>query len=378
MQLTCPDEPDSAMSLRRPFTWLAPRLGRARRNLGIGGAALGVTLLAAAAFSLLPAPAPKADEEIRYFRIGTGATGASYFTIGALIANAISNPPGSRACDRGGSCGVPGLIAVAQTTQGSVENVEAIRSGALESGLSQADVAYWAFTGDKTFKEAGPSENLRAIANLYQEGLHIIVRAESEVQSVADLKGLRVALGEKGSGSLITSRLVLESYGLSEKRIKPEYMAISPAIDRLRERSIDAIMIIGGSPLPAVADLAETMAIRLIPVDGEPAQKLRETYSFLTVDVVPQNTYRDVPSVVTIGVGALWLVSADMDDELVYGITRALWHRTTRKLLDEGSPLGRKIRVETALNGLPIPLHPGAERFYTEVNQDPAAPAAPQ
>lgn len=365
------------MSMRRLFARLIPRLGQVKRGLGIGGAALAMTLMAAALFSLLPTPSPKADEDLRYFRIGTGGTGASYFTIGAMIANAISNPPGSRDCDRGGSCGVPGLIAVAQTTQGSVENIEAIRNGTLESGLSQADIAYWAFTGQKHFKKQGPDESLRAIANLYQEGLHVVVRAESTIETIADLKGKRVAIGEKGSGSLVTARLVLDAYGLSEKRIKPEYLALSPAIDRLRDGSLDAIMLIGGSPLPAVADLAETVAIRLVPVDGEPAQKLRQAYPFLTVDVVPAGTYRDVASVVTLGVGALWVVSADLDTDLVYGITRALWHKSTRKLLDEGSPLGRKIRVETALNGMPIPLHPGAERFYTEMNQ-PIPPAVLQ
>jgi hypothetical protein len=267
---------------------------------------------------------------------------------------------------------VPGLIAVAQTTQGSIENVEAIRDGLLESGLSQADIAYWAYTGARNFEKDGAIENLRAIANLYQEGLHIIVRADSEIAAIADLKGKRVALSEKGSGSLVTARLVLEAYGLSEKRIKPEYLAIGPAMDRLRDGGVDAVMFVGGSPLPAIADLAQTVDIRLLPVDGEPAQKLREKYPFLTVDLVPADAYRGVPSTVTLGVGALWLVSADLDPELVYGITRALWHQSTRKLLDEGSALGRKIRVETALNGVPIPLHPGAERFYSELSKTPA------
>lgn len=367
---------DSDMSMHHSLARLASRLGRVKRGLGIGGAALAVALASAAVLSFLPAPAPKADEELRYFRIGTGATGASYFTIGAVIANAISNPPGSRACDRGGSCGVPGLIAVAQTTEGSVANVQSIRDGTLESGLSQADIAYWAYSGERGFKEAGPNENLRAIANLYQEGLHIIVRADSKIESVADLKGKRVAIGEKGSGSLVTSRLVLEAYGLSEKKIEPEYLPIGPAVDRLRDGKLDAIMMVGGSPLPAVVDLAELLPIRLLPIDGEPAQKLRQAYPFLTVDVIPPDSYRGVPGVVTLGVGALWVVPADLDAELVYGITRALWHKSTRKLLDEGSPLGRKIRVETALNGVPIPLHPGAERFYTELHQ-PAAGTDP-
>lgn len=351
-------------------------LGRAR-GLGLGGAVLAAASLGVAiAFSAVTGPSPRADEaEIRYFRIGTGATGGSYFTIGAVIASAISNPPGSRECDRGGSCGVPGLIAVAQTTQGSIENVEAIRDGLLESGLSQADIAFSAYTGTRYFEKAGPNENLRAIANLYQEGLHIIVRADSGIESIAGLKGKRVSLGEKSSGTLFTSRLVLEAFGLSEKRVKPAYLPIGTAMDQLRDGELDAVMMIGGSPLPAVADVARSVPLRLLPVDGEPAQQLRQKYPFLTVDVIPDGSYRDVPSTITLGVGALWLVSADLDTELVYGITRALWHKSTRKLLDETSAIGRKIQDKTALNGIPIPLHPGAERFYDELAAAPA-PAA--
>lgn len=344
------------------------------RGLGFGGGALAVGLLAAFAFSVLPAQGPRADEEIRYFRIGTGSTGGAYFTVGALIANAFSNPPGSPECERGGSCGVPGMIAVAQTTQGSIENLEAIRDGTLEAGLVQADIAHWAYTGTGAFQKAGRIENLRAVANLYQEGLHVIVRADSAIESVSELKGKRVALGEKGSGSLLTARLVLKAYGLSEKRIKPEYLALSAAADRLREGQVDAIITVGGSPLPAIADLAERLPIRLLPITGEPIQKLREQYPFLTVDIVPADAYRGVPNTVTLGVGALLLVSVDLDPELVYGITRALWHKSTRKLLDESGPLGRKIREETALNGIPVPLHPGAERYYSELNSSPENP----
>ncbi len=347
-----------------------------KRGLGFGGGALAVGLLAVFTFAALTAPGPRADEDIRYFRIGTGTTGGAYFTIGALIANAFSNPPGSRECDRGGSCGVPGLIAVAQTTKGSVENLEAIGSGVLESGLAQADIAYWAFTGTGAFEKTGALENLRAIANLYQEGLHVIVRADSDIQTMPELKGKRVALGEKGSGSLLTARMVLKAYGLSEKRLKPEYLALGPAADRLLAGEVDAIITVGGSPLPAVADLAERLPIRLLPISGEPIQKLREEYPFLIVDVVPSGTYRGVPSTVTLGVGALLLVSADMDPDLVYGITRALWHKSTRKLLDESGPLGRKIREETALNGIPVPLHPGAERYYTELSKAAETPPA--
>ena len=341
------------------------------RHLRRAGARLTAALLLAVALAAAPSA-----QETRFFRIGTGATGASYFAIGGVIASAVSNPPGSRPCERGGSCGVPGLIAVAQTTQGSVENVEAIGAGTLESGLSQADIAYWAFTGTNVFKKKGPIANLRAIANLYLESLHIVVRAESGIESVAGLKGKRVSLGEKASGTVVTARLVLSAYGLNEKKVKPEYLAIGPAVDALRAGKIDAFIMIAGHPVPAIADLAQSTDIRLLPVAGETAEAFREKYPFLTLDLIPEGTYRGAGTTITLGVGALWLVAADLEEELVYGLTRALWHKSTRKLLDEGNPIGRKIRIESALVGIPIPLHPGAQRYYAEAAAEQAQPPA--
>src|SRR5262249_32596218 len=182
------------------------------------------------------------SQDTGFFRIGTGSPDASYFPIGAIIASAISNPPGSRPCDEGGSCGVPGLIAVAQTTRGSIDNVEAIRAGSFESGLTQADIAYWAYTGTNVFEKTGAVRNLRAIANLFQESLHIVVRADSGITSIADLKGKRVSLGEQGSGTLVTARLVLDAYGVGEKRIKAEYLPPAEAAHRLQAGTLDAFV----------------------------------------------------------------------------------------------------------------------------------------
>jgi len=164
---------------------------------------------------------PAAAQDVRYFRIGTGETGGSLFILGGVIAGVVSNPPGSRSCDDGGSCGVPGLIAVAQATAGSVENVGAIGSGQLDSGLSQADIAYWAFKGKSVFAEAGAIADLRAIANLYQESLHVIVRNDGKIKSMAELRGKRVGFGPKNAGNMLTAGLVLKAAGLTEKRLKP-------------------------------------------------------------------------------------------------------------------------------------------------------------
>ncbi len=323
----------------------------------------------ATALALLAAR-PSAAQETRFFRIATGSPTASYFPIGGLIANVISNPPGSRDCEEGGSCGVPGLIAIAQTTQGSVENIELVAVGEYESGLTQADVAHWAWTGTNVFAKSGPVENIAAIANLYQESLSVVVRADSGIESVGNLLGKRVALGEKDSGTLVTARLVLSAYGLSEKRIKPQYLAVAPACERLQAGELDAFFVVSGHPIAALGELAESTPVRLLPLTGETAQILRAKHPFFTVDLVPAGAYRDVGNTITLGIGALWIVRADLDPDLVFAITRALWHPTSRKLLDS-SPAGRLIRPETALSGIPIPLHAGADRYYKETGTMP-------
>jgi TRAP transporter TAXI family solute receptor len=346
---------------------------RALRTAGIAVAGGAAWLVGGAA-----APRAYAQDESRFFRIGTGPTTGNYFTIGGIIANAISNPPGSRPCDKGGSCGVPGLIAIAQTTQGSVQNVELVAGKSLESGLCQSDVAYWAYSGSGMYSGGKPFDGLRAIANLYQESLHIVVRADSTINAIADLRGKRISLGGRGSGTRATAVLVLGAYGVGERKFAGQQLTIEKACAQLRDSTIDAIFFVGGPPVPALAELAQSTALRLLPVAGDEASGLRGTYPFLTVDVIPEDSYGSNAATITVGIGTYWLVLAELEDDLVHDITAALWHPATRKLLDQGSPIGRRIRLEQALVGLPIPVHAGAERFYAQPRDQNGQPGDAQ
>jgi len=335
-----------------------------------GGPLLGILVLVSVAVGWATIPGDAETQDITYFRIGTGAPEASYFSIGGVIASAISNPPGSRACEEGGNCGVPGLIALAQTTRGSFDNLAGLAAGSLDSGLVQADVAAAAFAGTDPYKSDAAMPGLRAIANLYQEGIHVVVRAESKITSVAELRNKRVALGEKDTDKLFTARMLLKAYGLSEKRVKPFYLPITDAAAKLAGGELDAIVTVGSYPIAAIADLARILPITLLPINDAAAQKLREEHPYLGVDVIPDNAYQGVEeNTVTIGVGALWVVNETLDAELVHAITEALWHESTRRLLDQSGPVGSKMRVQSALVGLPIPIHPGAARYYAEIGQ---------
>ncbi len=323
-------------------------------------------LLLLALVGLAP-PSPGAAQDITFFRIGTGPSDSTYFPIGGLLANIASNPPGSRPCDEGGSCGVPGLIAVAQSTEGALYNLEAIGRGELESGLSQADIAHWAFNGSGPFAEGGEISSLSAIANLYPEAIHVVVRKDAGIEEMADLAGKRVSIGPPQSGTHVEAVIILEAYGLLPDDLVAFELLPGPASDLMREGRLDAFFVVGGVPVKAVADLVEDVEIALLPLGGEAADRLIARYPFIAVGVIPAAAYKSTRNTLTLAVGAEWIVSTTVEEELVYGLTRALWHESTRKLLDRGHPDGRWIQLETALQGLAIPLHPGAERYYREV-----------
>ena len=322
--------------------------------------------LAAAVIALGPL-APAQAQEMQFFRIGTGGVSGTYYPIGGLIADIISNPPGARPCDKGGSCGVPGLVAIAQSSNGSVANVNAIKSGDLESGFVQSDIAYWAYTGTGIFEGQGKVDNLRAIANLYPESIHIVARKDSGIASVADLRGKRVSLDEPGSGTLVDARIILEGFGLSEDDLEPEYIKPGPAITKIKDNQLDAFFFVAGYPTGSVVELSDSVGADLVPIDGPEVDALLEEYQFFARELIPAGTYDGIGETPTLSVGAQWVVGAEVDEELVYGITKALWHENARALLDSGHAKGRSITLETALEGIGIPLHPGAERYYREV-----------
>jgi TRAP transporter TAXI family solute receptor len=325
---------------------------------GRGAAAIFVLVL------VLGQVAPSAQEG-PFFRIGAAATSGTFFEIGGVIASAISKPAGSPPCEHGGNCGVPGLVAVTQATQGSVENLRLVAAGQIESGIAQSDIVGWAYAGTGMFTATGPMKNLRAIANLFPESLQIVVRDDSAIRTLADLRGKHISLGQPGSGTLADARILLAAAGLTEKDLSAEYLRPGTAAANVKDGALDGFFLIGGVPVPAIRELAAAAPMLLIPIDADVLSKMRQSSTAYRRSVIPAGTYPGI-SVETpsIGFNALWIVSADLPDNLIYGITSALWNDATRRLLEAHDPLGRQVRLENALDGLSVPLHPGAKRFY--------------
>jgi TRAP transporter TAXI family solute receptor len=237
----------------------------------------------------------------------------------------------------------------------------------MEAGLSQADVATWAYTGTGAFEGKPKVGDLRMIANLYPESIHLVVKKGSGIKTVADLKGKRVALDEPGSGTLINARMVLNAYGVKESDIKPEYIKPNQAGDKLKDGALDAFFFVGGAPAGAIAELASGgTGIELVPLAGAPAEALRKANPYFSVDNIAAGTYKDVGATQTLAVGAQLVTSAKVDTETVYQITKAMYSDATQKTLAAGHAKGKFITKENAVQGVGIPYHPGAEKFYKE------------
>ncbi len=306
------------------------------------------------------------EARVTFFQIGTGSTGGTYFPMGEALAAVISQPPGSDPCIPSGRCGVPGVVAIAKASAGSVANARAVADGRLDSALVQANVLAAAYAGKDEFQGEPPRENLRVIANLYPEAVHLVAARGLDVSSVADLRGMRVSIGPKGSGTRADAIAILEAFGVKLADIEIFEEDASRSAEMILSGALDAYFLVAGAPARSIEDLAVRGAIDLVPIRGEPADKLRIDTALYSKFVVPEGTYRHIGEVETFGIGAIWVTRSTTPGDLVYNITRALFDPRNRETLLSAHANARYVDPETAVRGVPVLLHPGAELYYFE------------
>lgn len=306
------------------------------------------------------------EERLTFFRIGTGPTAETLYALGTAISTGISRPPGSSPCDQGGICGVPGLIAVAQSKGGSIENLESLAGGDLESALVHADMAYWSYNASGPFRHRPPFGELRVIANLTPVSMHLAVRADSGIETIDDLRGRAVSLGPSGSGTVSNALLLLRTHGVPLEAFSARFLNPGPASDQLANGEIDAMFEVGGAPIEAIRAAAERVDIRLIPIDGYPARQMQSLYPFLSDGTIRAGLYRGVGETATLSLGVQWVTRAEQPADLIESITRALWQGTTREFYLADNPDSRFPSIEDAARETAVPMHPGAEAYYEQ------------
>ncbi|MBI1211733.1 MAG: TAXI family TRAP transporter solute-binding subunit [Alphaproteobacteria bacterium] len=304
------------------------------------------------------------------FQIATGPVGGSYFPVGEALARIISYPPGFGRCeDDPNACGPVGLIASARSTDGPVANITAVRSGRVDSALVQADIATLAYRGAGPFRAAGAFKDLRVLAKLQTETVHLVVSARARVRRITDLKHKRVAIDDPSSTTNLTARSILTAARVNPRRVKLSYQGPAQAAADLKAGKIDAFFIIGASPVRLVDDLVKSGTAKLLPIDGRSLAAWLKKQEFLSPVDLPAGTYHGTKPVRTVSVSALWVATSQLPDKVAYSLARALWNPANRREFDNLGPVGASIHRDGALVSSIVPLHPGAAKFYQDAGR---------
>ena len=293
-----------------------------------------------------------ASDVPRFFRLATGLANGSYFNVGAVIANIISVPEGSRPCAQGGPCGVPGLLAVAQTTQGSLENLYLLKDGQVEAALIQADIASAAFTGTKPFT-GKPFPELRLLTALYPETLHLVVRADSTITNIKALSGRRIGIGERLSGTTVAAEHLLAILGV--RNYTPDTRRTDLALQALLKKSLDAVIIMGGDPIPMLVATTEKNKLRLLTLSRREQDRLLQDFPEAMPVSITSDMYNGITASDGIAIPVLLAVRADLDSATVKAIATALHRGESLVALAQVHPLaGSLIGKDQAYSSIPL------------------------
>ncbi|MFN3261995.1 MAG: TAXI family TRAP transporter solute-binding subunit [Pikeienuella sp.] len=314
-----------------------------------------MNLTAAAATALTFATGGAIAQE-RFITIGTGGQTGVYYVVGQSICRLVNRGT----ADHNLKCTAP-------STGGSIANINAIKAGDMDMGVAQSDWQFHAYNGSKDFSGDNKFDNLRAVFSVHPEPFTVVARADSGVSSFDDLKGKRVNVGNPGSGQRATMEVVLEALGWSmddfalASELKPAEQSAA-----LGDNKVDAIIYTVGHPNGSIQEATSTVEAKLIPVTGAGVDKLVADNSFYAKATIPGGMYAGTDAdVETFGVKATFVTSADVADDVVYTVVKAVFENFERfKGLHPA--FANLTEAEMISGGLSAPLHPGAEKYYKE------------
>lgn len=252
-----------------------------------------------------------------------------------------------------------------ESSGASAVNSRMIGSGDLDMAIVQNDVAFYAYHGEGAAFDGNPIENMRGMFVLYPEPVQLVAAAGSGINSPSDLAGKNVALGPLGSGAEVNALQVLEGAGLTEDDLgSAERLEAGEAADFLRDGRVDAAFFTVGIGASVIDELSVMTDIYLVEIVGDYAATLIDTYPFYASATIPADTYSNVPEATTIAVLSMVVCREDMDADLVYDFMKGIFDNIDT--IHGAHDVGRLVTLDSALDGMSVPLHPGAERFFEE------------
>jgi hypothetical protein len=287
----------------------------------------------------------------KFINIATGGTAGVYYPLGGAIAGVLNES-------------IPGASATAQSTGASVANVNMLNDGSVQMAFVQNDIAYYAVNGTEMFAD-NKVEDLRAIATIYPETVQVVTLKKTGIKNIADLKGKKVAVGAAGSSVVSNSEQVLGAYGMSFDDIDEQFLSFAEAANGLKDGNIDAAFLSAGFPTSAIQDIAAQHDIVMLSLDQDKVDKLLADYSYYTPMTIPAETYPgQTEDVKAVSIMAMLVVKADMPEQEAYDITKAVFEGIDK--IKAAHSVGQYISKESAKDGVSIPMHPGAEKYFNE------------
>lgn len=312
---------------------------RNKRPLAAAAAIVGLV-----SFGAAPAQAQQ------FINILTGGTSGVYYPMGVALSKIFTDK-------------VKGVRPSVQATKASVENINLLQAGRGELALVLGDSLKAAWAGDKEAGFKGKMDRLRGIAAFYPNYVQIVALKSSGIRTLADLKGKRLSVGAARSGTELNARAVFEAAGMSYKDLsKTEYLPFGESVELMKNRQLDATLQSAGLGVASIRDLANSVDINVVEVPGALIKKIGPPFIEATI---PANTYKgqDTPAQTAAIVNFL-ITRSTLSEEIVYNLTKAKWENVGE--LAAAHSAGKLVKLDNALNGMPVPLHPGAQRFYKE------------
>jgi hypothetical protein len=283
--------------------------------------------------------------------MASGGTGGTYYPLAGGIAKLWKDT-------------IPGVNVTVQATAASVANIRLLSRREVDLALIQNDIAEYGRTGRESFAQTKEKHtNYSAIGGLYPEVVQIVVRSDSRICKIEDLKGRTVVVGAAASGTELASRQILAASGITygeRKDVKPLFLGFAEGATALRDRSADALVIVAGIPNAALADVQTTTPIRLLQID---VKSLNKEHPFYVTFPVPAGTYKGLDAdVEVVALKAMLVVRDEINSQLVYEMTKALFEKAG----SIGHAKAREFDGNLAVQGVTIPFHPGAARYFRE------------
>lgn len=285
-----------------------------------------------------------AQEELR---IGTASLGGAFYPVGQGIANLVTEH-------------VDGVSMVPVVTQGSVQNPRLVASGETDLGITNANLLYLAVNGEKPYPGV---LDIAPLGALHPSILHIVTLDGSPIETFADLKGKRLAVGPAGGGTLSFLTRLLEVYGMSPDDITPSFLSYSDGFSQLSDGNVDAALALSGYPTSAVMQTQATNKLKFVSIADDKLAEILKTYPYYSKVTLPKDVYGLDEDAVVLGVNNVLIAPSSMDEERAYAITKAVYGHLDA--FGEENANAKQIRLSDSLE-LAVPLHPGAQRFFDE------------